>query len=228
LFRDVLLSGDYDPGPLQNPRPVIVDVGANIGLSVLYFKLLFPAATIYAFEPNPGTFVMLRENVLRNGLKDVVLFNEALGQEEGTALLYTSGELGEMTASLTRGRGGSQGLPVQVRRLSDVLRHIGAVDFIKLDCEGAELSILQDLEKTKTLTTIHRMVVEYHHMLPDEPSTLARFLQILETAKFDYTLSAPKVPFDSDPPFQDVLLRIYRRQLRGRPQTPSAQQFTAA
>jgi FkbM family methyltransferase len=211
LFRDVILSGDYDPGGLDTVRPVIIDVGANIGLSVLYFKRLFPESTIYAFEPNPQSFALLHENVSRNKLKDVFLFNVALGREEGPAFLYTSGEVGAMTASLSRERGGAQRVDVQLRCLSRVLKEIGRVDFVKIDCEGAEVLILDDLQNSKRIQGIPRMVIEYHHMIGTEAHSLGRFLQVLEAAEYDYSISASKLPFESDLRFQDILLRVYRR-----------------
>src|SRR5215203_998957 len=43
----------------QSDSPVIIDCGANIGLSVIYFKRLFPAARIIAFEADPSVFDVL-------------------------------------------------------------------------------------------------------------------------------------------------------------------------
>jgi FkbM family methyltransferase len=43
--------------------PVIIDCGGNIGLSVLYFKYLFPNSVITVFEPSPPVFEILKENI---------------------------------------------------------------------------------------------------------------------------------------------------------------------
>ena len=40
-------------------NPVIIDAGANIGDSMIYFKYLYPQATIYSFEPDVATFAYL-------------------------------------------------------------------------------------------------------------------------------------------------------------------------
>src|SRR2546423_3692928 len=43
----------------ERPDPLIIDCGANIGLSVIYFKYLYPRATIVAFEPDQKIFRVL-------------------------------------------------------------------------------------------------------------------------------------------------------------------------
>ena len=48
------------------PSPLIIDCGANIGLSILYFKKIFPAAQVIGFEPDPHNFNLLQKNLLQN------------------------------------------------------------------------------------------------------------------------------------------------------------------
>ena len=52
----------YDSGFRPAPR-VVVDAGANIGLSTVFFANKFPQAKIVAIEPEPSNFAMLRDNV---------------------------------------------------------------------------------------------------------------------------------------------------------------------
>lgn len=59
-----LQDGDDAIEPLREPR-TIVDLGSNIGLSILYFRLRFPRARIIGVEPNPLAFELLRRNVGR-------------------------------------------------------------------------------------------------------------------------------------------------------------------
>src|SRR5437899_3016680 len=66
----------------NKPSPVILDCGANIGMATLYFKWLYPAAQINAFEPDPTTFSALNDNVSRNRLQGVSVHNIALGAED--------------------------------------------------------------------------------------------------------------------------------------------------
>ncbi len=54
--------------------PVILDIGANVGDTALYFKWLFPDAWVYAFEPNPGAYNLLVKNVQENNFKNVFFF----------------------------------------------------------------------------------------------------------------------------------------------------------
>src|SRR5882672_4300265 len=82
LFREVFLSGEYF-FKTSEARPVIIDCGSNIGMSVLYFKYLFPDSRIMAFEPNPNTFRLLQKNMAANKVRDVRLHDIAVSDREG-------------------------------------------------------------------------------------------------------------------------------------------------
>ncbi len=59
-------------------RPLIIDCGANIGLSIIYFKEKHPNAEIIAFEPDKDNFKLLKKNIESFCLKDVTLKEEAV------------------------------------------------------------------------------------------------------------------------------------------------------
>jgi hypothetical protein len=78
--EEVFLTGQYavDLGH----SPYIIDGGANIGLSVIYFRRRHPHSTVVAFEPSPIAFEHLCHNA--GGLGRVRLEQAALGNHDGT------------------------------------------------------------------------------------------------------------------------------------------------
>src|SRR2546422_9257239 len=91
LFREIFVNRLYDV-PLGLDAPMIVDCGSNIGLSILFFKNLYPRATVIGFEPSPLTYPLLRQNVERNGLRDVVLHQVAVASHAGSLEFYVNRE----------------------------------------------------------------------------------------------------------------------------------------
>jgi FkbM family methyltransferase len=71
--------------------PLIIDCGANIGLSTIYFKREYPNARIIAFEPDPKIFETLSYNIAAFDLKDVELMNLALWNTEEEVLFHSEG-----------------------------------------------------------------------------------------------------------------------------------------
>src|ERR1022692_4839219 len=51
--------------------PIIVDCGSNIGLSLIYFKQLYPNSSIIAFEPDPKIFQAMTSNIKSFGLNNI-------------------------------------------------------------------------------------------------------------------------------------------------------------
>ena len=185
----------------DHPDPRVLDCGSHIGLSILYFKHLHPAARVIGFEPDPSVLSLLRENIQRNGLTDAEIVPAAVAKGTDRSVLY-SDELSGGTLAEYVGDGVDPSTPmseVECVRLRDYLD--GPVDFLKMTIEGAETDVLLDCENR--LRRIARMVVEYHH-LPGRPRTLHKILGVLDRCGFDYLIhdfdaeTNPK----SQPPFR--------------------------
>jgi SAM-dependent methyltransferase len=89
-YKDIFESRIYH-FEAKTPAPVIVDAGSCIGMSVLYFKSVYPGARVTAFEPDPEMCAVLRRNLERNGAADVRIVNAGLGAAEGTATFAADG-----------------------------------------------------------------------------------------------------------------------------------------
>ena len=97
LYKDIFIQHIYH-FEAQRPDPFILDCGSNIGMSILYFKHVYPKARIIGFEPDPAIFPILEENIARNGLTDVRLVRSALAGQEGTLTFYSDGKYGSCLA----------------------------------------------------------------------------------------------------------------------------------
>lgn len=72
LFRDIFIRKDYY-FETKSSSPYIIDGGGNIGMSVLFFKYLYPSSRIAVFEPSPSIFEVLKKNIEINKLQGVAL-----------------------------------------------------------------------------------------------------------------------------------------------------------
>ncbi len=207
LFNEVFVSNDYYFEASTN-APIIVDCGANIGMSVLYFKKMYPEARITAFEANPHAFDMLKQNVESNHLEDVELHNIALYDTETEISFFIGEDVGTLLGSIKQERGGGHELKVKAERLSTYLAKMDAVDLIKMDVEGAEVKIFADLAESGTITKAKEYIVEYHHNMDDEKSNLASFLQLFESNGYSYNVKASYKQVDS---FQDILIHFFKK-----------------
>lgn len=150
VLQQVLLKGGHKAEYYLPPRfrpDVILDIGSNIGASVLYFHHCFPNARIIGFEPHPDTFAVLQKNVA--DLPEITVLNCGLGVTN--TQVTVPGESVNFGAFSTKGRGRGQSdrgiVECEVRRLDDVLHELGIkkVDLIKIDCEGAEADVITGL-----------------------------------------------------------------------------------
>jgi FkbM family methyltransferase len=160
--------------PRSAPR--ILDLGANIGLSVLFFKRMHPDAAIVAFEPDPAVFVCLEKNVHGNGFADVELIRAAAWTENTTLQFLADGADG---GRLVRGKE-DRAVAVEAIDLAAFVKD-REFDFLKMDIEGAEARVLPSCRPL--LARVQQVFVEYHSR-PGEKQALAEILTLLSEERF--------------------------------------------
>lgn len=193
ILKDEIFNDEIYNLQINNTQPLIFDLGAHIGLSILYFKIKYPNSKIVAFEPNPNVFPLLEENILYNKLKDIELHNIALGSKDETRTFYIdkSGSDSFSTGSFNRNAwsGTQQTLPISVKTeiLSKYIQSY--VDILKIDIEGAETEVLKELIATNKLKYIRNILMEYH---PINHGNSKNIIKLLETNHFKVLAMADK------------------------------------
>ena len=148
---------------LANEMPVFFDVGANVGRYSSSLLSIFPAATIYAFEPHPETFSILQTN----SCSKIQCYNMAIGHTSGKLTLYDRiDKNGSPHASLYKDvileihKQKTNEHIVSIETLDEfcVENNIRDIDFLKIDTEGSELSVIRGaakLIKNRSIKCIH-------------------------------------------------------------------------
>jgi FkbM family methyltransferase len=130
-----------------SPGDVFLDVGANVGNHALYVARFLSPGSILVIEPNPAAIVILRANIMLNdlsGIIDISHLGIGLARARGWAALTSQVDnLGGTRLTLTEDAPAA--VPVAA---GDTLLAGRKVDFIKIDVEGMELSVLDGLQAT--------------------------------------------------------------------------------
>lgn len=201
IFIDDIYAIDLGKAPL------ILDCGANIGMSVLYLKNNHPDATIWAFEPDATNFELLEKNIRSFALSNVILYKEAVWIEDGE--ISFSGE-SSMSSKIDEGMPNEKRNTVACCRLK---KHMNQkIDLLKIDIEGAEYKVLNDIKEN--LHWVSNMFLEYHGSF-EQNNELCEILQWIQDAgmKFYIKEAAPVYPTPFKralhrPPY-DVQLNIF-------------------
>lgn len=175
MYKEIFEKGIYQ-FPCENKKPTIIDCGANIGLSVLYFKQLYPESEIIAFEPDPQIFNILSNNVNNFNLSQVELIDKAVWNSETTLEFMSDGADGGRVVAIDSA---SQKYQVKTVKLRDYLND--NIDLLKIDIEGAETEVIEDC--ADLFHNVKNLFLEYHSFA-NKKQTLPRILEILEKAGF--------------------------------------------
>lgn len=151
----------YTPLPR---RPLVLDCGANIGLSAIWFLCRFAGSRVHVFEPSPDNFRFLKLNL--GGRDDVVVNRAAVGKETGRVTLHVA-EHGAMH-SVRDASAGEATVSVDCLNLAEYMRDrsISKVDLLKLDVEGSEMDVVEGLGDR--IDDIGVIVGELHETVVDE------------------------------------------------------------
>lgn len=161
----------------SQPQPVIFDCGANIGMSVLYFKKLYPKARLLAFEAEPAIASLLRQNLATNDVGGVEIIDKAVWTDNDG--IWFGSESADSSSIYST----SQKRKIDSVRLRDYLEKEARIDFLKIDIEGAEIEVLQDCRNS--LGHVQHLFVEFHSYIGNAQG-LADVVKVFEENGFRY------------------------------------------
>jgi len=143
-----IFQGEYAIGKVDNPY--IIDIGANVGGFAVWAHEYFNNAKIDCYEPIKANYDILRQNIEGT---DIAVRNIAIGKDDGERMMYYGlHNCGE--ASMFQGEEQRQeGEMVKVMSA----KHLPQCDIIKIDTEGAEIEILENLVHFPNI-----FLVEFH------------------------------------------------------------------
>jgi FkbM family methyltransferase len=131
---------DFLKGVLQQGM-VFVDVGANIGSHTLNAaRLVGDTGSVFAFEADPETYSLLIGNIELNGLANVIARQTCVSDHVGTVSFYKHRDSAK-SSIVDRGEKLSVTLPSE--KLDNLIPANAKIDILKVDVEGAELSVLR-------------------------------------------------------------------------------------
>jgi FkbM family methyltransferase len=175
------------------PTPVLIDCGANIGTAVHWFKSTFPAGRVVAIEPDPVVCGALRRNVIAMKWTDVSVIEAAAWVETGPIELLADHLSGSRLTTLSDPDCQS-GVRVDIRAVDlGCLLDETSVTLLKVDVEGAEVSLLQHCA-TAIGNNVGYVHVEVHD-LDGTGKAITSVLTVLEQAGFEHHVA----PLHVDP-----------------------------
>ena len=131
----------------------IIDIGANCGFTSLAARSYFPHSTIHSYEPNYEIIDILKHNSIVGNFD---YFDEAIGGENKKVKL----ELKKGNSVLANILPEKEGTVRQIT-IQDAIKKIKSdtIDIVKMDCEGSEWEILENIDVWKKVKFI---TMEYH------------------------------------------------------------------
>lgn len=160
----------------------VIDIGGGVGDFTILAAKAVSNGKVFAFEPTPGSFALLQENLKMNAAANVQAYPAAVWSCDGDVEIDTGmGEPVQFTSQARQGIEPPQAGKVVVPgySLASVFEMTGAAhcDLMKLDCEGAEYEILFRAPDD-VLKRIQRVVMEYHDNAgPHTHEDMSRFLK---------------------------------------------------
>ncbi|MCR9171621.1 MAG: FkbM family methyltransferase [bacterium] len=178
MYQEIVHSEHYKFKP-KSSTPVIIDCGANIGISVLYFDKVFSNAEIIAVEADPEITSILKRNLTENNCNAEVI-EKALWSKSGETLSF--GQEGADSSSIYSLNNVIQ---VETIGLDEILERYEHIDLLKIDIEGAELEVIKSC--TNNLSKVDYIFVEFHSF-PDKRQNLEVILSTIANQGFRYKI----------------------------------------
>lgn len=160
-YKEIILRDEYHLMLRKSPK-VIIDAGANIGLTAIYFASRYPDAKIYSIEPEPSNFELLVKNT--EHYQNIFPIHAALWNEDVPIQVVDCG-LGHWGFQTATSDGVSSLSQVPGLTLRTIMadRGIDYIDLLKIDVEGAEKEVFKG--SPEWIDKVGVLIVELHDRL---------------------------------------------------------------
>lgn len=174
-FNEIFCKCIYKPIKINT----FFDLGANIGLSILWYKFFNPQLKIVAFEPDRYSFRYLIKNLETNLITNTKLYNLALSDKKGKTNFYTIiDDIQNLDSGLTL----NQNLPYETYQVStNILSSfiIDKIDLLKMDIEGSEYQVFDDIFRNKKINYFNNIIFEAHYFNLEQKNKLKNIVEEL-------------------------------------------------
>ncbi|MFZ4402344.1 MAG: FkbM family methyltransferase [Bacteroidales bacterium] len=186
ILSDIFEGREYSDYFPFYKKVTIIDIGAHYGyFSIFANKNTNNQSTIFAIEPSNMNFEKMTSNINKNKIKNIVGLNCAVGTKNENAKLYignTSNNSLIRDYSLLKKEKSIE--EIEIKTLDTIISEnkIEKIDFLKMDCEGSEYLILENII-AQTFDKISTISMEFHD-LKNEKYTAETLLNILINNNF--------------------------------------------
>lgn len=160
IYKEIFIDKCYANLSFINNHPVVIDVGANIGLFMLWIKSTYPDSKILSIEPYKPNFDTLLETIRINKIKNVTPIQKAVLDvvDKIKLFIHPTNSGGH---SLFEQISGHDFVEVETTTIESIFteHNITICDLLKLDCEGSEYIIIKSLTK-EIAAKIRNIIIE--------------------------------------------------------------------
>jgi FkbM family methyltransferase len=149
---------------LLKPEMMVVDIGAHVGyFTLIAAKQVGPAGKVLAFEPDADNHAALLKNIAMNDYQNITVAQKAVSEQEGSAQLHLTQTGSGRHSMFHHGLPERGSVDIETTTLDATLKELGwpHVDLIKIDVEGAEVSVLSGMAQLLENQTDLKLVVEF-------------------------------------------------------------------
>ena len=178
------------------PDDVILELGANIGYYVLIESgILSDKGYIYAVEPAPENFELLKRNIALNNIENIEASNIAISNETGTAKLYMGIACNLHSLINSSNSSDAEYVEVGTDTVDNFLKNRKPITFLRMDVEGYETEVIDVMQETFKSPHFKKLFVEIHpHRVT--PEKMQKFFKTLRSHGFEIAHSVFRDTFE--------------------------------
>lgn len=183
-FEEIFILKEYNL--VTNRDSLIIDIGMNIGIASLFFAKNRWVKKIYGYEPFPITYESAISNIQMNSqlAKKIYTFNFGLSDKNEKKFLPYMYDMNRGLSTLGR-ESIENGSEIYLRCAGEEIKIVMEKDpmldvILKIDCEGSEYAIIDQLDKMGILKSINYIIMEWHTKPNIEGITFDRVLWVIE------------------------------------------------